>query len=203
LIHVFDVFEYVQPKVTVDQPNQHPIFKGQLEENYPLALYLGGKKGVVPRVDAERGYRYDVFISYAEENDHDADWVWETLLPRLEEAGLEVAISDDVREAGVSRVVNIERGITQSKRTMIVLSPSYLEDNMAQFENVMAQTLGVQEGAARLVPVIVEAFDTGLLPYRLNPNVVIPVDLTKTGRRAERQWNKLVGTLQGPLGALF
>jgi hypothetical protein len=203
LIRIFDVFEYVQPKVTVDQPNQHPIFKAEIEESFPVALYLGGKKGVVPRVDEERGFRYDVFVSYAEENDHDADWVWETLLPHLEEAGLEVAISDDVREAGVSRVVNIERGITQSKRTVIVLSPSYLQDNMAQFENVMAQTLSVQEGAARLVPVIVETFDTNLLPYRLNPNMVIPVDLTKPGRRAERQWSKLVGTLQGPLSALF
>jgi tetratricopeptide (TPR) repeat protein len=56
LIHIFDLFEYVQPKVTSDQPNQHPIFKAELEENFPVALYLGGQKGVIPKVEA--GFRY-------------------------------------------------------------------------------------------------------------------------------------------------
>ena len=203
MIRIFDLFEYVQPKVTAAQPNQHPIFKAEIEENFPVALYLGGQKGVVPLVDADRGYRYDVFVSYAEKDDQDADWVWETLLPRLEEAGLQVAISDDVREPGVSRVVNIERGLEQSKRALIVLSPAYMADNMAQFENVMSQTISVQEGAARMIPTIVRPFDLGLLPQRLHPNVVAPADLTKPGRRGERQWDRLVRTLQSPLAALF
>lgn len=203
MIRIFDLFEYVQPKVTTSQPNQHPIFKAEIEENFPVALYLGGQKGVVPRVDQEKGYRYDVFVSYAEKDAEDADWVWETLLPKLEEAGLQVAISDDVRELGVSRVVNIERGLEQSKRTLIVLSPAYLADNMAQFENVMSQTVSIQESAARMIPVIVRPFDLGLLPQRLNPNVVAPADLTQPGRRAERQWDRLVQTLQSPLASLF
>ena len=32
-------------------------------------------------------YRYDVFISY---HPREGDWVWEWLLPRLEDAGLQV-----------------------------------------------------------------------------------------------------------------
>ncbi len=205
MIRIFDVFEYVQPQVTTAQPQQHPIFKAEIEENFPVALYLGGRKGVVPSVEqvGDKSYRYDVYVSYAEENPQDADWVWETLLPKLEAAGLQVAISDDVRQAGVSRVVNIERGITQSKRTLLVLSPAYLANNMAQFENQMSQTIAIEEAAARMIPVIVNPFDTTLLPKRLDPNLVTPVDLTLPGRRAERQWDKLVSTLQGPLGRLF
>jgi tetratricopeptide (TPR) repeat protein len=42
LIRIFDLFDYIQPKVTADQPNQHPIFKAELEENFPISLYLGG-----------------------------------------------------------------------------------------------------------------------------------------------------------------
>ncbi len=203
LIRVFDLFEYLQPRVTAAQPNQHPIFKAEIEENFPVALYLGGQKGVVPRVDTERGYRYDVFVSYAEKDAQDADWVWETLLPRLEAAGLQVAISDDVRELGVSRVVNIERGLEQSRRTLIVLSPAYLADNMAQFENVMAQTMSIEESRARMIPVIVRPFDLNMLPMRLSPNIVTPADLTWSGRRVEQQWERLVRTLQSPLSSLF
>jgi uncharacterized caspase-like protein len=49
LVRVFDLFEYVQPRVTSDQPNQHPVFKADLEENFPVGLYLGGKTDVVTR----------------------------------------------------------------------------------------------------------------------------------------------------------
>jgi hypothetical protein len=200
LIRIFDLFEYVQPKVTADRPNQHPIFKAEIEENFAIALYLGGKKGVICK--DEQGFRYDVYVSYAEESDRDADWVWETMLPGLEKAGLNVAISDDVREAGVSRVVSIQRGIQQSRRTLLVLSPAYLADQWGQFENMMAQTMGVDADLARIIPVIAEPFDTSLLPPRLSTNLVIPVDLTKTGRRGQGQFDRLVRALQGPIGSL-
>lgn len=201
LITIFDLFEYVQPKVTVDKPVQHPIFKAEIEQNFAVALRLGGEKSLAPTL--EEGYLYDVYVSYAEDYPHDSEWVWETLWPRLEGAGLEVAISDDVARQGVSRVVNIERGIKQSKRTLVVLSPYYVENRMAQFENVMAQTLSIEEDSVRMITVILETFDTKLLPYRLSPNMVYPADLSRPGARARRQFDKLVQTLQGPLESLF
>lgn len=123
LVRVFDVFEYLQPQVTSTQPNQHPIFKAELEENIPISLYLGGQKSIIPKV--EEGYRYDAYISYVDK-EPDASWVWDTLLPKLEEAGLQVAVSGDSEKLGVARVVNIERGIQQAKRTVVVLSETYL-----------------------------------------------------------------------------
>lgn len=200
-ITIFDLFEYVQPKVTLDSPNQHPIFKAEIEQNFPIALRLGGEKSAAPKVEGE--YLYDVYVSYAEDSAEDADWVWETLWPRLEAVGLKVAISDDVAQPGVSRVVNIERGIKQSRRTLVILSPNYFEKRMAQFENIMAQTLSIEQGKARMITVILKSIDTNLLPGRLNPNVVFPADLSRPGARAERQFDKLVRTLQGPLESLF
>jgi metacaspase-1 len=45
LIRVFDVFHYVSDKVPGRTPSQHPIFKAhEVENNFPLALNLGGKK---------------------------------------------------------------------------------------------------------------------------------------------------------------
>jgi hypothetical protein len=193
LIRIFDLFEYLQPKVTSDQPDQHPIFKAELEENFPVALYLGGQKGVVPR-DAE-GFRYDAYVSYVD-RDPDATWVWDTLVPRLEGAGLRLAVSGDVNEPGVARVVNIERGITQAKRTVVMLSPAYVADRWAAFENVLGQTIGIEEGTWRLVPVKIASVEDSQIPLRLR--ALWPVDLTRASR-IEREFDKLVRALQEPL----
>jgi hypothetical protein len=193
LIRIFDLFEYLQPRVTVDQPNQHPIFKAELEENFPIALYLGGQKGVVPR--DEEGFRYDAYISYVDK-EPDAPWVWDTLVPLLEGAGLRIAVSGDVEEPGVARVVNVERGIKQAKRTVIVLSPAYLTNNMADFENVLGQTMGIQEGTYRLLPVKIAPIDEGRLPVRLG--MLTTLDLSHP-RHAKREFDRLVRALQGPL----
>ncbi len=193
LIRIFDVFEYVQPRVTGDMAAQHPIFKAEVEENFPVALYLGGQKGVVPRDQA--GYRYDAYISYVD-REPDATWVWDTLVPRLEAAGLRVAVSGDAEQPGVARVVNVERGIRQAKRTVVVLSDAYLADTMADFQNTLAQTMGIQEGAYRLLPVRIAPVDESRYPTRLS--MLTTLDLSHP-RRAEREFERLVQALQGPL----
>ena len=76
-------------------------------------------------------------------------------------------------------VVGSERGIQQAKRTVIVLSEAYLEDNMADFENVVAQSLGIEEGAYRLLPVKIAPVDETRLPLRLR--MLAMLDLTDPG----------------------
>src|SRR5262249_12690626 len=113
LVRIFDLFEYLQPRVSQAQPQQHPLFNGELEENFPVALYRGGARGVVPRVEGE--FRYDAYISYVDQG-ADADFVWDTLVPKLESAGLRAAVSGDSGDPGVPRVIGGERAIRQSKR---------------------------------------------------------------------------------------
>jgi hypothetical protein len=49
LIRVFDVFHYIAENVPTRGP-QHPIFKAtDLQNNFPIALYLGGKQIEGPR----------------------------------------------------------------------------------------------------------------------------------------------------------
>ena len=193
LIHIFDLFEYLQPRVTQAHPRQHPIFKAELEENFPVALYRGGARGTVPQ--AGEGFRYDAYISYVD-REPDSTYVWDTLVPRLGQAGLKVAVSNDSVDPGVARVVGVERGIGESKRTVVVLSEAYLADHMADFENVLGQTMGIQEGAYRLLPVKIAPLDEGRLPVRLSQ--LVTLDLTHP-RRAEREFERLVRALQGPL----
>lgn len=193
LVRVFDLFEYVQPRVTSDQPNQHPVFKADLEENFPVGLHQGGRKDVVTR--DEEGFRYDAYLSYAD-RDPDSTWVWETLIPRLEREGLRIVVSGASRDPGVPLLVNGERGISQAKRTLVLLSQAYLEDNMADFENVLAQSMGIEEGSYRLLPVKIGPIDQVRLPMRLR--MLAALDLTDP-RRADREFGRLTEALRGPL----
>lgn len=139
LIRVFDLFEYIQPHVTGDHPRQHPIFKADLRNNFPVALRLAGQAKAAARDD--EGYVYDAYLSFVDQ-EPDAKWVWETLVPALEAVNLRIAISGVVQELGVALVIGTERALRQSKRTILVLSPRYLADNLVDFENVLAQTMG-------------------------------------------------------------
>ena len=193
MIRVFDLFEYLQPRVTKDRSDQHPVFKANLEENYPIALYLGGQKGNIG--EGKQGYRYDAYVSCVDK-EPDASWVWETLIPRLASAGLVAAISNDSSDPGVPRLVSMERGITQSRRTVLVLSPNYLADKMAEFENTMAQTLGAEEGAYRVVPVKITSLDSAQLPLRIR--TLGSLDLYSP-QRVERDFDRLLRALKDPL----
>jgi len=193
LIRVFDLFEYVQPRVTRDQPGQHPVFWADLEENFPVAL---GPPGTTDAASTdEEGFRYDAYLSYVD-RPPDSTWVWETLIPRLEREGLKLAVSGASADPGVPLVVGIERGIRQAKRTVVVLSQAYLEDNLADFENVLAQTLGIEEGAYRLLPVRIEPSDQARLPLRLR--MLTAIDLADP-LRADREFTRLAAALHGPL----
>jgi hypothetical protein len=195
MIRIFDLFEYIQPRVVLAESGQHPVFKAQLRENFPVALYRGGQKGVVPMADD--GFRYDAYLSFVDRGD-DATWAWKTLKPRLEAAGLRVAVSEEIHEPGVEFVVNAERGIDQSKRTVMLLSKAYLADRMVEFENVLAMTMGIQEGSYRLLPVKVEQIDERAMPHRLS--ALTTVDLSHADpQRVERQLERLVRSLQSPL----
>jgi len=192
LVRLFEVFEYLQPRVTASQPRQHPILKAHLEENFPVALRLGGRPAATPR-DRD-GYQYDAYISYVE-TEPDATWVWETLVPRLDAAGLRIAVSGDVDQPGVARVVGIQRGIERSRRTVVVLSPAYLDDQWAHFENVLAQTMGIVEGVDRLIPVRIAGLNDAL-PTRLN--ILVTLNFADP-RRPEREWERLLNALREPI----
>jgi hypothetical protein len=143
----------------------------------------------------EAEFLFDVYISYVDQ-EPDSNWVWNTLVPRLKEANMRIAISNDMEEPGVARVVNIERGIKQARRTIVVLSPTYLADHMADFQNILGQTLGIQEGTYRLLPVKIAPIDARQLPMRLSMLTIL--DLTHP-YRAEHELVRLVQALQGPL----
>src|ERR1043165_6520640 len=162
LIRIFDLYEYLQPQVTRISKDQHPVLYANFRNNFPIGLGLGGKPA--PTTGPEE-FRYDVYISFADEGDASV-WVRKSLIPFLQRANLRVAISHDVNaDETVSRVANAQRGITTARRTLMVLSPKYLQTKISEFESALSQTIGVEESSERLVAIDFSPIRSSELPH--------------------------------------
>jgi hypothetical protein len=155
VIRILDLFTFIQQQLAQKQPNQHPLLKAEIEENYPVALYRGGTAQPAPAVPLADGFRHDVFISYRQQ-EPDRTWVRKTLVPRLKSAGLEVFIDYLDFRLGSPIIKEMERGVVESRYTVAVLSPGYLKSNFTDFESVLAQHLGLEKSQLRFVGLLRE-----------------------------------------------
>ncbi|HEV8489950.1 MAG TPA: TIR domain-containing protein [Candidatus Limnocylindrales bacterium] len=175
VIRIFDLFGYLQPKVTGDHPAQHPIFKAEVEDNFPVALHLGGKapEPASPVVAREAdALPYDVFLSYRGQ-EPDRSWVRKVLRPALEAAGLRAFIDHRDFRLGEPVVLEMARAVEQSRYTLAVLTPAYEESSFTEIENVMAEHLGLETKERRLLAVMREP-----TPPRLGLRTRLWLDMT-------------------------
>lgn len=157
LVRVFDLFHYLQPLVTAAQPKQHPVFKCEVEENFPIALALGGKSSAAHASSsvANDEYRHDVFINYSE-SPADKDWVKTKFLPALEAKGVSACV--DFRDFGLGKPIDIERErcVQESRYTLTVLSEEFIANKLRAFETSMADKLEDEDGRLRIVGVLLD-----------------------------------------------
>ena len=156
MIRIFDLYDYTQRKVAADQPNQHPVFKAELEENYALALFRGGqtRAAVTAAPPPADGFAHDVYISFSKDK-LDKTWVRKTFLPALKGAGLNVVSEDDFT-LGVPLIDEMERCVVESRYTIGVLTPRSLADNFADLNSVLARHLGLEKSQRRFIGVMRE-----------------------------------------------
>ena len=98
-----------------------------------------------------RRFRYDVFISYSSRN---KEWVREWLVPQMKNAGLTVCIDHESFEPGAPSITEIERAVLQSRKTVLILTPEYLQSEWTAFENILVQTLDPAAHQRRLLPML-------------------------------------------------
>lgn len=115
-------------------------------------------------------YPYDVFVSYSEK---DQDWVQNVLLERLKEASIKY-IEAQTFTVGVMKLDEIDRAIMQSRRTLLILTPRYLEDTWRSFDATLVSSYGMDTGRWLAIPAIKDKCD---LPKRLSS--LVPVDLSQ------------------------
>ncbi len=136
----------------------------------------------------EAAYRYDVFISYSQQ---DAPWVLDWLLPRLKEAGLIVAIDEESVRAGVPVLREIERLIDESRKIVAVLSPAYVSEGAAELETLLVQHRDPGARLRRLIPLGLEACEP---PGRIA--LLGALEMSDPARR-ESQLARLVAAIRG------
>src|SRR5215216_6073242 len=100
-------------------------------------------------------FTYDTFVSYRHQ-EPDKTWVRRTFIPALEAAGLRVCVDHRDFRLGAPLVMEMARAVEQSRTTVAVLSPAYLEGRFAELENVLAEHLGLEERTVRLIYVVRE-----------------------------------------------
>jgi len=131
-------------------------------------------------------FEYDVFISYSS---HDKEWVREELLKIIEEVGLRVFIDFRDFQGGAPSIKEMERGISTSRKTLLVLTPDYVESEWCEIESIMLHALDPANRSLRLVPLLKTPCET---PLRIG--ALTHVDFTEDSD-FEVAWPQLLNAL--------
>ncbi|HMN26677.1 MAG TPA: TIR domain-containing protein [Caldilineaceae bacterium] len=106
---------------------------------------------------------YDVFISYSH---LDQEWVKGALLPQLEAAGLKVIIDERDFAIGVPSLVNMQRAVEQSRHTLVVLTPNWVQSEWTEFESLLTTQGDPAAHRRKLMPLLLAACEAP--PYIAN-----------------------------------
>lgn len=93
----------------------------------------------------------DIFVSYSHK---DAEWVKGVLVPKLENRGFSVLIDYRDFETGKFGVEEMQRGVEDTRHTILVLTPDYVVSEWTKFENVMGQSLDPGAAKRKLIPIL-------------------------------------------------
>jgi hypothetical protein len=154
VIRICDLFHHVQQRVSAEHAHQRPVFKADLEENYPIALFQGGSAppvAVPPRPD---GYAYDVFLSYSHSDKLDRAFVTGVVVPLLERLGLRVCLEHRDFGLGLPRIAEIERAVATSRYTVGVFTPSYVAGPFEELQADLARFQSTEARLARFIPLL-------------------------------------------------
>lgn len=132
-------------------------------------------------MDAKAECNYDVFISYAAA---DSTWVEGYLLDALAGAGVRCHL-EATFALGAPRLMEFERAIQESRRTLLVLSPAYLTGETNQFIDLLAQSYSLERSTWQVIPLKLEQVE---LPTRLGM-------LTYLDATDSQQWQEVIARL--------
>lgn len=134
---------------------------------------------------------HDVFISYSS---RDRNWVRGNLLKGIEEAGLRAFIDYRDFARGAPSIREMEHGIRECRKTILVLTPSFIDSEWCEVEALMLATLGPANRSGRLVPLLREPCAKPLWVEALTH-----IDFTD-GADTELAWFQLLSALRVPAG---
>jgi TIR domain len=106
-----------------------------------------------------KSHEFDVFVSYRHV-EPDKSWVHDVLVPRLDSGGLRVCLDGRSFRPGFPIVMEMERAVGASRYTLAVVTTAYTMSHFTELECVLADRLGLEQVAQRLIVVIREPAET-------------------------------------------
>jgi tetratricopeptide (TPR) repeat protein len=134
-------------------------------------------------------FSYDVFVSYRWVSP-DQEWVQDSLVPSLKQAGLKVCL--DVMDfiPGRDLILEMTRAGVESRQAICVISPAYFDGNrMVGFESQMLRRFDPSGQMSYLIPFIIRKTE---IPEWMRG--LIPIDWTNPSNHV-REWQKLLKVL--------
>jgi hypothetical protein len=138
-------------------------------------------------------FRYDAFLSYRRE-EPDLSFAW-SLLQRLESQGFGIAIDRRDFRPEQTFLGEMERCIKESRFTLAVLSPRYLQSGNTAEEVGISKVLDLGERRRRLVPLLLEAVELPVWIYG-----IVGIDFTGTPSPVD-PFERLCAMLRSPVEA--
>ncbi|KAG5671174.1 hypothetical protein PVAND_001385 [Polypedilum vanderplanki] len=107
----------------------------------------------VTEEELDKDKTYDAFVSYAHQ---DGDFITDQLVPHLENCVVPYKLCLHERDwsPGLEISTQISNSINDSKRTIVVMSPHYLNSNWAQWEFRVAQSHAATEKRSRIIVIL-------------------------------------------------
>lgn len=106
-------------------------------------------------------FEYDVYISYS----HKDRGFAQKVINDLVETGLKVFVDYEQFMPGKPVIKEMERGILISRKTIVVLSPNYVQSQWSEFENLIIQALDPAGQKGKIIPILCAPT---VLPRRLS-----------------------------------
>ena len=160
VVRVLDLYHHVQRNVVARLPAQRPVLKAEVEDNYAVARCPSATRPALTAAAAPDEFIYDVLLVYAPD-DRDRAWA-RVFLRLLEERGVRVCTEGLDTELGKDRVLELERLVSTSRFTLPVLTPRFSAGRFQELQTVLTHQLGVEDGIARLIPVVREPCEARL-----------------------------------------
>ena len=187
LIIIFQYRWHIKYKLFLLYRNYHP-FPNNMEDDF-----------------IELNLQYHAYVAYNDESAEDTAWVMNDLQPNMEEGPEPLQLFIKSRDAipGHSIIESIGENIQQSRKTIVVLSPNFVDSNWCHHEMEMAKMRFFNDNLNVLILVLLEDIPEQKVPLLLRQLLCKKKYLKWPKDRAGQRlfWQRLRLEIKGPIHA--